>query len=122
MHAYDITGGPGLGRLIQSLTRYSRIGGSERWHNAVFTIPVRCEGGGGGWIWDGGSDQVSVRISSLERIDPLPGEDSRSDDWRFAGIIDSLYDGLDGTKVRGVYSTSTRTGSLERIADAQTAP
>lgn len=75
-----------------------------------------------GWIWDGGSDQINVRISGLERIDPLPGQDAKPEDWRFIGVIDSLYDGLDGTKIRGVYSASTRTGSLERVPNAQTAP
>lgn len=112
MYAHGITGGPSLGRLIRSLTRFSRC--------VTFTVPVnrsRIIGGrSGGWIWNGSSDQVEVRITSLERADPPKGRRSAGiDDWHFTGTIDSPYKGTDGTKVRGTYSVATRTGSLERV-------
>lgn len=122
MHTHDITGGPGIGRLIQSLTRYTRISGRERGICVTFTIPVRCGIGCGGWIWDGSDDQVRVRITRLKRMRPRPGQDDTSEDWRFSGVVNSTIDDINGTEVRGVYSVATRTGMLNVRAEAQTAP
>ena len=113
MSPYRITSGPTIDELISSLAPSRRVEGCVQTPMVALTIPVGQEGDGG-WIWDGSSDQVSVRMTLLERIDEKG--DGPSQDWRFKGTISSCYKkGLDGTPVEGRYSTTSKTGTVSVV-------